>query len=220
MLKRLLALAASPPTVTALRDHLGTLDHDLASAQLALEEATAAHGDRIVEASTDADLDKADRTVESARRTVLRLQAARTAVQARLHAAEAEEAGRSLEERWERAVAALARRDAAMRKMDSAARALAEAVAAAQVKAGEAFELMPVRAIGMDPLQPEFTALDREVDLLLSVYSDGAVGSLTSSSLWEYRRGPQFLDRVVQRTAYWLSANPTTTTRDTPPEAA
>ena len=183
-------------------------NNELLDAEQALARAQLGYGERVLSAKDPDDLVLADAELASQVRHVERLRAARNALAAREAELKAKEDHRSLEQRWDEAEALLRKRDELIAKANRAAQALARAMVEAQDAAVQAYEAMPVRSLYGAPLSPEFAHLDKEIQVQLSVYSDGAAGSLDGSRLWEYRRSAQFLDRVAASTAHWLSVRP------------
>lgn len=202
--------SSNTKTVAEVSGALESIGRELAKAKRLHADAVAQHGEHILAATNQQDLDRIDAELAQLRQNVDRAQAAHDAVAARLAALQEEAATQDEETRWNAAEKAIKARTDAVRKVDKAVKALAAAIVETQALALAAFEAMPTKYVSGAPISPEFTDMDRHVQLALSVHSDGACGPMTGSELWLFRKQPQLVAVAEERAAHWLSARPTT----------
>lgn len=185
---------------------LTDIENDLIAVQAALVDLEARYGERVVATHDEAAIEVIEAEIAGRRTDVARLAAAKAAVSARLDALRAASAKKSNAERWIAAAKALQARNQALDRFDAAVKVAAQAGLEAEAAARVAFEAMPIQELSGARLTIAFGSLGRELDLLLSIHSDGRFGALADSSLWEYRQQPTLQQRATESAAWWLSA--------------
>lgn len=125
-------------------------------------------------------------------------------------------------QRWADLEKLLKARRAALATVEKHAQALGQAMVDAQAAAQAAFDVLPIKTLTSpgavdNNLSAPYVRLDSEVALLMSLATDGKVGSLSGSMLWEQRQKPGLIQRADENAAEWLALRPY---RDEPDQAA